>query len=885
MAIAKFTIEMAADLGQLRRDVQNINQVVSQMGGQIAQHYKPGIDALNAVGAAHNKVADQARMSAMAQQKSSRQVQQQNIQLANQLQDFAIQVAGGQNPLLAFAQQGSQLFAVYGGLGNAVRAVTALITPMSVAITGGAAVVGVLGKAWLDASRDAAEFRKGIALTGNAVGMTADRFEESINRINEQTGLGAGYVREMAQALVSTGRFGPYGFEDIAKTASLMAQITGKSAKDVAQEFASMADAPADYAAKANKSLHFLSDVELKYIEKLEANGQRQKAVQELMRAMSTRYSQGVASDLSWLDKQVVEHNRIWSNLWGTIKGMYAEDTIDQKIEKLESGLQHLNKLADFRGYGGTGDAGEAALESLKEQKRLQKMAADKKAGEAAAEAMATEKRRLDSRLKSGRESVAAALSELAAKRDIAKADEEIGRLQAEQARGMSDSPVMEAYYKEAIAKQELLKIDRQRVALQADLSRARASGGDKPEDQLAAQQRVAQVQGRLLDLDKQRSQVARQLGTDQFALSAKQLELDAAVLDKRQAAADSLGSYYSQMAQVRTELEYQAQMIGKTALETERLNFERQLDAKTTALQLEWTNKATEAGLSQLQIEQGLLALANEKALALQAYGQLHAEQYALIYDAERGASEAVKDYMQSISESGTNTRRAVGNVLSTMEDSLTSFVTKGKLDIKSFANTVISEFVRIKVAQPFVGALSGVVGGLFGGAAGGAAGGGAGAGSFNPLGGDFSGISEYSARGNAFTSKGVQAFARGGAFTNQVVTHPRRFAFAGGAAVGLMGEAGAEAVMPLQRDSRGRLGVTMSGGGGMPKVTVNVINQGGQGAEVTGQRTRQDSAGNMTVDVMVRQLEGALADNVAAGSGALYNAMGSRFAMQGAR
>ena len=112
MAIAKFTIEMAADLGQLRRDVQNINQVVSQMGGQIAQSYKPGIDALNAVGNAHNKVADQATMSAMAQQKAARAVQQQNIQLANQLQDFAIQVAGGHNPLLAFAQQGSQLSAV-----------------------------------------------------------------------------------------------------------------------------------------------------------------------------------------------------------------------------------------------------------------------------------------------------------------------------------------------------------------------------------------------------------------------------------------------------------------------------------------------------------------------------------------------------------------------------------------------------------------------------------------------------------------------------------------------------------------------------------------------------------------------------------------------------
>ena len=879
MPIAKFTIEMAADLGQLKRDVQNINQVVSQMGGQIAKHYQPGIEALNAVGAAHNKVANSARLSEMAQQKSARAVQQQNIQMANQLQDFAIQVAGGQNPLLAFAQQGSQLSAVYGGVRPAIAAVAALITPMTVAVTAGAAVVGVLGKAWLDASRDAAEFRQGIALTGNAVGMTADRFEESIDRINQQTGLGAGYVREMAQALVSTGRFGPSGFEEVAKTASLMAEITGKSAKDVAQEFAAMADAPAAYADKANKSLHFLDDAQLKHIETLEATGNRQQAVQELMRAMSTRYSQGVASDLGWLDKQVVEHNRIWSNLWGTMKGLYSDPTIDQQISQLESGIRHLNELSELRGYRTPGqDSGQAALESLKEQKRLQKMAADKKATEAAAQTAATEKRRLDERLKSGRESVAAALSELQAKRDIAKYDEEIGRLQAEQAQGASTSPVIEAYYKQAIAQQELLKIDRQRVQLQGDLARAQASGGDKPESQLAAQQKAAQVQGRLLDLDKQRSQVVRQLGTDQSALTAKQAELDAEAADKRRAAQDSLGAYYSQMAQVRTELEFQAKLIGKTALETERLNFERQLTVKTLALQNEWQEKAAEAGLSQQEIDKGLIALNEEKTRAIETYGRTYAEQYALIYDANRGASEGLRDYMRSVAEEGVNMRNAVGNIMSSLEDSVTNFVMKGKLDIKSFANTVIAEFVRIKVAQPFAGALSKVFDGMFGGN-----GGDSGTSNTNSNAGTSTGI--FWARGGVASPAGIHAFANGGAFTNQIVTHPKRFAFAGGAALGLMGEAGPEAVVPLQRDSRGRLGVAFGGGGaGMPMVTVNVMNQGG-GMEVTGQKTRRDANGGMTVDVMVRQIEDALADNVAAGSGALYNAVGSRFVEQGAR
>ncbi|MCI9865070.1 tail tape measure protein [Rhizobium skierniewicense] len=61
---------------------------------------------------------------------------------------------------------------------------------------------------------------------------------------------------------------------------------------------------------------------------------------------------------------------------------------------------------------------------------------------------------------------------------------------------------------------------------------------------------------------------------------------------------------------------------------------------------------------------------------------------------------------------------------------------------------------------------------------------------------------------------------FAKGGAFangingfSNQVVNKPTMFAFAKGG--GLMGEAGPEAIMPLRRDSSGRLGVSVNGGG----------------------------------------------------------------------
>lgn len=75
--------------------------------------------------------------------------------------------------------------------------------------------------------------------------------------------------------------------------------------------------------------------------------------------------------------------------------------------------------------------------------------------------------------------------------------------------------------------------------------------------------------------------------------------------------------------------------------------------------------------------------------------------------------------------------------------------------------------------------------------------------------------------AKGNAFDASGLRAFARGaafpaiaafaagGAFTNQVVASPTLFAFGKGGQLGVMGEAGPEAIMPLERGPGGRLGV----------------------------------------------------------------------------
>ena len=98
----------------------------------------------------------------------------------------------------------------------------------------------------------------------------------------------------------------------------------------------------------------------------------------------------------------------------------------------------------------------------------------------------------------------------------------------------------------------------------------------------------------------------------------------------------------------------------------------------------------------------------------------------------------------------------------------------------------------------------------------------------------------------GAAFNNGNVIPFAKGG-----VVNQPTIFPMANGG-TGLMGEAGAEAVMPLRRMSNGRLGVEAENNNGKA-VNVNIYNQSGANVE-----TRKRDDGSM--DIFIRKVNEAL-------------------------
>jgi hypothetical protein len=80
------------------------------------------------------------------------------------------------------------------------------------------------------------------------------------------------------------------------------------------------------------------------------------------------------------------------------------------------------------------------------------------------------------------------------------------------------------------------------------------------------------------------------------------------------------------------------------------------------------------------------------------------------------------------------------------------------------------------------------------------------------------FSGIDAAAARGGVFPRAGLVDYE------HQIVDKPTLFHFAKGGKVGLMGEAGAEAIIPLARGADGKLGIQSSGGGGGHTVNFNI-------------------------------------------------------------
>ena len=169
----------------------------------------------------------------------------------------------------------------------------------------------------------------------------------------------------------------------------------------------------------------------------------------------------------------------------------------------------------------------------------------------------------------------------------------------------------------------------------------------------------------------------------------------------------------------------------------------------------------------------------------------------------------DGMKSYLNSIKDVNAQIKDATEAAFKGMEDALVNFVMTGKLNFADLTRSILADIARIAIRQAIIAPIIGAI---------------------------FPGLSSVSAKGNVF-DKGLKEYAKGG-----IVTKPTMFAYGSGGTgrFGLMGEAGAEAILPLKRGRSGNLGVEASG-----SATNIVVNVDASGTSVEGDQAEGKALG----------------------------------------
>ena len=219
-------------------------------------------------------------------------------------------------------------------------------------------------------------------------------------------------------------------------------------------------------------------------------------------------------------------------------------------------------------------------------------------------------------------------------------------------------------------------------------------------------------------------------------------------------------------------DMEFEVGLLGKSQAETERLRYARELDLKV---------RQQTAGMSPEYVAK----MNEERDAILAQYDAIQRIKEERGEDWLGGIRDGVNKYAKSMGTLREQMADMVGNTFDTLGNTLGDFVATGKANFRDMTVSILQDLSKIFIRMATMRLVSSFAGG----------------------GGAF-------ADGGAFNN-GLQFFASGGVFTNQVVSRPTMFAHGGG--FGVMGEAGPEAIMPLTRAPNGKLGVATQGGSGV--------------------------------------------------------------------
>ena len=797
-----------------------------------------------------------------------------------QFTDIAVSLQGGQAPLTVLLQQGGQLKDMFGGIGPAARAmggyILGLVNPYTVA----AAAVGALTLAYYKGSQEADEYNKAIIFTGNAAGTSATQLASMAQQVSATVGT-TGAAAEVLAKLAGNGKIASGSFEEITEAALQMEKTTGKAIDETIAEFAKIAKDPVAAAKELNDQYNFLTASVYSQIVALKEQGDTIGAAKLLTDTyadtIKNRTGEVTANlgliEGAWqkikaaaagaldatldvgrtqsIDSQIANYQKILDGRksGGFLSSFFGDElgANSQSTKFLEQQIVLLQKRKEEIAAGTKADADRAKTErdgidaSLRlkaisdsnltnEEKRNKLIKEYKRDVEALRKANPNDPLVQDAvvtktiqNIKDKNKDPKAATSAV----NLTEFNDSKNQLSLILGEYKNAQKELEAAQKAGLVTQEDYLLKRQALignerdevtaAYQAEISSleaARGKASTSAAQRIQLDQKIADARANMVKAQKEADSELEVIATNEQGRLVKQAQaikvytdaLDQQNVALRRAggrAADGVGRGDRENA-INGELNGIADRANQQRLDLarDRADKARNMSAEEYQAKLDAINRS-ESDLSET---------------VLSNYEQMSAAQS----DWRNGATSAFSNYLESARNIAGQTRDLFSNAFSGMEDAVVNFAMTGKLSFADFTKSILADMARIATRQASSALLSSLVGAATSyftgsGTGNGLAAGSAGATSSN-LGASQAGYSSTyfpQAMGGAWSS-GVQMFANGGAFTNSIVSKPTAFGMAGGG-LGVMGEAGEEAIMPLTRTAGGQLGVrAVSGGGG---------------------------------------------------------------------
>lgn len=288
-----------------------------------------------------------------------------------QFTDIIVSLQGGQAPLTVFLQQGGQLKDMFGGAGEAAKAlggyVLGLINPFTVA----GAAAGVFYLAYEQTRKETVALDAALIRSGNVIGATTGQLSAMADELSGSEFSRSGAVKALAE-IATSGAVARDELQSLTKTALDMEKYVGQPVSETVKIFKSLADDPTKATFKLSEGLHYLTLAQYEHIQALEKQGKKTDAAREAQQAYADAVKPAIdayKANLGPLETALNYWTGKAKGMWDALRG--AGETSESRIAGVRAQIEALNGANPFKNVG-LSDAISGVFDPAGTKNRLQ---------------------------------------------------------------------------------------------------------------------------------------------------------------------------------------------------------------------------------------------------------------------------------------------------------------------------------------------------------------------------------------------------------------------------------------------------------------------------------------------------------------------------------